>query len=130
MGRWAASLLVLGLVAGTGCVSTHMKKFIGKDVRYVQVEDGAPIRVFDLPDGKRAFQFLWGGGTYVVPKTTTSQGSVQLVGDEAYYTERKIESGGFLVNNPGCAITYITKWDAGPKGWIVTEISYPHKVAC
>src|SRR5690242_18299146 len=88
-GEWmvrglTTAVVMVGLVMGGGCVSTHMKRFVGKDVRYVQVEDGQPIRVFDLPDGKRAFQFLWGGGTYVVPKTTTSQGSVQLVGDEAY----------------------------------------------
>jgi hypothetical protein len=124
------AVAVMAVALGAGCVSTHMKKFVGQDVRYVQVEDGAPIHVFDLPDGKRAFQFLWGGGTYVVPKTTTSQGNAQLIGDEAYYTERKIESGGVIVNNPGCTITYITKWDAERKGWIVAEISYPKKLVC
>lgn len=57
--RLLAILLVSIVLAASGCVSTHMKKFIGQDVRYIEVEDGAPVKVIDLPDGQRAFQYLW-----------------------------------------------------------------------
>jgi hypothetical protein len=107
-----------------------MKKFIGRDARYIQVEDGLPVNVFDLPDGVRAFQYYWGGGRYVVPKTTSTAGEVQLVGNAAYYSERQIETGGAVIDSPGCLITYLTKWDAAKQGWIVTSISYPHRLVC
>lgn len=128
--RRAAILFFVGLLVSGSCVSTHMKKFIGMHVRYVEIEDGAPAKVSDLPDGRRAFQYLWGGGTYVVPRTTTTQGQVQLVGDKAYYTEQKVESGGLVVDNPGRLITYITEWNAAKKGWIVVSISYPKRAVC
>lgn len=128
--RGITGVLLAIVVALSGCVSTHMKKFIGKDVRYIEIDDGAPVKVFDLPDGRRAFQYLWGGGRYVVPQTTTTSGQVQLVGDKAYYTEQKIESGGFVVDNPGCVITYIAEWNAARKGWIVMDISYPKRLVC
>jgi hypothetical protein len=107
-----------------------MKQFIGRDARYIAVRDGPPVHVFDLPDGVRAFQYLWGGGTYHVPATTTTTGQVQLIGNSAYYTQQSLSSGGVTVTSEGCLITYLTKWDAAKKGWIVTEISYPKKLVC
>ena len=120
-------VLVLGCA---GCASTHMKPFIGKDVRYIQVEDGAPVNVFDLPGGVRAFQYQWGGGRYYAPKTTTTSGQVQLVGDAAYYTEQKLETGGGVVDSPGCLVTYMARWNGDKQGWIVAEIAYPHRMFC
>lgn len=125
--RIAIATMVMTTLA---CGSTHMKKFIGRDVRYVAVDDGQPVAVFDLPDGVRAFQYRWGGGTYVAPKTTTTNGQVQLVGTAAYYTEQKIESGGQVVTSDGCLITYLARWDAEKQGWIVRDISYPHRLVC
>jgi hypothetical protein len=128
---WIRSGLALLLVGALGaCVSTHMKQFLGKDARMIQVKDGPPVNVFDLPDGRRAFQYLWGGGTYAVPATQTTQGRVQIIGDAIYYTEQKIGTGGYVVNNPGCLITYLAHWDAAKRGWIVDEISYPKRLAC
>ena len=66
------SIVVLVSLSSLACVSTHMKQFIGKDVRYIAVEDGPPVNVFDMPDDRRAFQYYWGGGSYVVPTTTTT----------------------------------------------------------
>jgi len=128
--RHAGTLMLATLLCSAGCVSTHMKKYIGKDVRYIAVEDGPPVNVFDMPDGRRAFQYRWGGGQYVVPKTTTAQGQVQLVGDGGYYSEQKVESGGFVVESQGCLITYFGEWNAAKKGWIVVDISYPKRLVC
>lgn len=128
--RTVIILLAAVVLATSGCVSTHMKKFMGRDVRYIEIDDGAPVKVFDLPDGRRAFQYLWGGGHYVVPKTVSTQGQMQLVGDKAYYTEQRIESGGYVVDNPGCLITYLAEWNASNKGWIVVGISYPKRLVC
>ena len=131
MSRTSVLLLVISMVlTDVACGSTHMKKFIGKDVRYIAVEDGPPTNVFDMPDGRRAFQYYWGGGKYYVPKTTTTQGQVQLVGDAAYYSDQKVESGGFAVESQGCLITYFAAWNAEKKGWIVVDIWYPKRLVC
>jgi hypothetical protein len=125
------ALVTVGvLLTLSGCVSTHMKKYIGKDARYIQIEDGPPTNVFDLPDGRRAFQYLWGGGTYKMPRTAITTGQVQLIGDAAYYSEQKIESGGQIIESEGCRITYLARWEPTQKGWIVTEISYPNRLVC
>ena len=77
-----------------------MKRFIGKNTRYIDIDDGAPVNAFDLPDGRRAFQYLWGGGTCVVPHTTRTRGRVQLVGNTAYHTEREAPAGGLHGREP------------------------------
>lgn len=128
--RLSTAALAGVVIAAIGCASMHMKRFIDKDVRYVVIEDGIPENVFDMPDGLRAFQFRWGGGTFAVPKTTTTNGQLQLIGNQAWFNQEKIESGGFVVNSPGCLITYVARWDADRKGWIVKEIAYPHRLVC
>ena len=124
------SIVVLVSLSSLACVSTHMKQFIGKDVRYIAVEDGPPVNVFDMPDDRRAFQYYWGGGSYVVPTTTTTSSRVQLVGSEAFYSEQKIESGEFMVRSDGCLITYFAEWDSTAEGWIVVDIAYPDRLVC
>src|SRR5437870_2458740 len=108
----ALLIIIVAVLNAAACGSSHMKKFMGKDVRYIAVDDGPPANVFDMPDGRRAFQYYWGGGRYYVPKTTTDQGHVQLVGDSVYYSEQKIESGGLAVQSQGCLITYFAEWNA------------------
>ena len=120
----------LFFVTLTSCVSTHMKKFVGRDARFVAVESGPPVNVFDMPDGRRAFQYYWGGGTYVVPQTTRAQGYARLVGDTVYYTSQKITTSVFVVDNPGCLITHFAEWDSASRGWIVKDISYPKRLVC
>lgn len=124
------ALVLVILICSAGCVSTHMKKYVGQDARYIAVDDGPPVNVFDMPDGRRAFQYRWGGGSYVVPKSTTTQGQVQLVGDAAYYSQQKVESGGFVVESEGCLITYFAQWNSAKNAWIVVAISYPKRAVC
>ena len=77
-----------------------MKQFIGKDARLIQIEDGPLVNAFDLPEGKRAFRFRWGGGTYVVPKTTTTTGQVQLVGSTPSILNRSLRLVGLSSMTP------------------------------
>lgn len=120
---------LLGILA-SGCVSTHMKQFIGRDVRYIAVQDGAPENVLDMPDGRRAFQYRLGGGQIAVPATTTTNGQVQLVGDSVFYNEQKLTTGGGTVSSDGCLVTYFAEWDAQRKGWIVRDIWHPKRLVC
>ena len=47
------AITVTVVISGLGCVSTHMKQYLGKDARYVAVDSGPPVNVFDMPDGRR-----------------------------------------------------------------------------
>lgn len=71
-----------------------------------------------------------GWGRLYVPQQTTTTGQIQLVGNSAYYSEQKLASGGFIVENPGCLITYFAKWDPPTKAWTVVGYTYPHRLVC
>lgn len=65
----------------SGCVSTHMKQYIGRDIREVILDDGPPVNAMDMGNGVRAFQFRIGGGTYRLPSTTTTSGTLTGYGN-------------------------------------------------
>ena len=124
------SVLALGLFLLTGCVSSHMKQFIGKDIRYVIVESGAPVNEFDMGDGRRAYQFYWGGGTVVLPQTTTERGSVSVTGNTGQFNSTTVTNPGGVFTSKGCLITYFARQNKETGAWIVEDIYYPQRLSC
>lgn len=122
--------IILSIVAISGCASTHMKQYIGKDVREIIIDNGPPINAFDMGDGRRAFQFRWGGGTYVMPQTTTITGSSTTTGNSAWYSGSAITSGGGIVTSEGCVLTYFAHRNEQKSAWIVTEYKVPKQLVC
>ena len=120
------SALLAATLLLAACVSTHMEQYVGRDIRDVMVDSGEPVNVFDMGDGRRAFQFYWGGGTIAVPQKTTTTGSV--VGNTVYLDSTTYPGG--VVHNPGCLITYFARHDEANNAWIVSEISYPERLVC
>ena len=121
-------ILVVSLLAA--CASSHMKQYVGRDIREVMLDSGPPINAFDMPDGTRAFQFRWGGGTYSVPQTTSTTGSVTAIGHSAWFQSQSITSGGGTVTSEGCVITYFANWNAQSNGWIVVSYRVPKQLVC
>ena len=123
------TLLVVsvGLVA---CASSQMKGSSAEMHETSRSKTVHPSTCFDLPDGQRAFQYPVGGGKHVKPKTTTTNGQAQLVGDSAYYSETRLEASGNTLPPASCYITYLARWNSEKKGWIVTDIAYPTQSAC
>lgn len=126
--KFALIFLVSALLLG--CVSTHMKQYLGKDIREVVLDSGPPVNALDMGEGVRAFQFRWGGGTYRVPTTTTTTGNVNTYGNSAWFNSTSITSGGGVIHSEGCLISYLTEWDDALKTWIVKDIRYPKRLAC
>jgi hypothetical protein len=129
---WRQSLggvFALALVV-VGCASTHMRQYLGKDIREVVLDSGPPINIFDMPDSTRAFQFRWGGGTYIVPQTTTTTGAVMAVGNSAWFQNQSITTGGGVVTSEGCVITYLTTWDPQRQAWIGSRYRIPKQLVC
>jgi hypothetical protein len=113
-----------------GGASTHMQQSLGKDIREVVLDSGPPSNACDMPDSTRAFQFRWGGGTSVVPQTTTTTGSVMAVGNSAWFQSPSITAGGGVVTSEGCVITSITTWDPQRQAWIVSSYRIPKPLVC
>jgi len=120
------SIIFLLLLAG--CASTHMKQYIGKDVLSIVLDEGPPENVFDLEDGKRAFQYYWGGGTFAMPQTTNVTANTTYAGNSAWTTATATTYGGGVFSTKGCLITYIGVWNG--TAWIIEDIHYPKRAFC
>lgn len=84
------------------------------------------MNAFDMGDGRRAFQWRIGGGSFVTPQTTT--GTVSMIGNTAYLNATTI--GGEVVSSSGCLVTYFARRDAARDAWIVQDISFPDRLVC
>jgi hypothetical protein len=125
-----AATIILATLLAAGCASTKMKQYVGKDIREVILDDGPPMHVLDLPDGTRAFQYPFGGGTYTAPTVTTTTGNVSRIGSQAWLSATSISSGGGTVTMPPCTISYIATWDGNMGGWIVRDYRIPKQMFC
>lgn len=123
-------VLTAVLVFLFGCASNHMEQYIGKNIMEVAFESGQPENVIDMGDGRRVFQFRWGGGTYRMPERTTTDGKVSVYGNSAWYKQTAVTTGGYSVTSEGCILSYITEWDESKKSWVITETRYPKRLFC
>lgn len=117
-------LILVAAVLLSACVSTEMKGYVGKDVSEVLMAYGQPEQVLDLPDGRRAWQFRWGGGRAVLPGR--AQTTVQSVGNTAVGTTTATPS--MIVDSEGCLITYIGTRTGNY--WTITDIRVPKQLVC
>ena len=127
---WSKSMrttfIVVLLLFLSGCVSTHMKQYIGMDIREVILDSGPPLNAMDMGGGVRAFQFRWGGGS--IPSITTTDGTITSYGNSAWLSSTSITIGGGI--SEGCLISYMTTWNSVRQTWVVTDIRYPKRLLC
>ncbi len=123
-------LMAIATLALTSCASTHMKQYMGKDIREVILDSGPPIGALDMADGARAFQFRWGGGAVAVPQTTTVAGSATNIGNTTWFQAQALTSPGGIFVSDGCVITYVATWNAEKGAWVVTDYRVPKQLVC
>ncbi|MFT6461403.1 MAG: hypothetical protein ACJA0Y_000899 [Maricaulis maris] len=128
MGKAFIALAVAAAV--TGCASTHMEQFVDQDIREVVMVDGPPENVFDFGPARRVFQFRWGGGSYVLPESSTMRGQAYRIGSTVYGHATTSSIPARQITSDGCLLSYITEWDANREGWIVRETRYPDRLVC
>lgn len=121
-------ITVLFLTVLSACVSTYMKQYIGKNVEELVLTEGPAINVFDLSDGRRAFQYRIGGGTYTIPGSASTTATSYAIGSSVYTTVNTISSPASTISTPGCIVSYIAAWDGS--AWIVRDIRYPDRLVC
>lgn len=108
---------LLGLsvvVAIAGCASDVMKGYVGRDISEVMVANGPPAAVFDMPDGRKAFQWAT-SSTYVTPTTTTVSGYGNYLTAQTY--------GGIPITS-NCVYTYYARPNA-QKSFTVVGFAQP-----
>ena len=118
IGFLAASILTL-----SGCATHIMKGYIGLDIREVVVDKGAPNNVFDMGDGRRAFQWVE-TDSYTTPPTVTTTSYTQNIGSYSYTTSDSVVTPG-QTSTWTCVYTMFAEWDEARKGWIVVDFKKP-----
>ena len=113
----------IAVVALGGCVSTTMKQSVGLPIEEAYMRHGRPVNEFDLPDGRRAFQFRVGGGTATLPQYGTA--TATTVG--ATTTVSTMTTPG-MVHSEGCLTTLIAAKRG--TGWVVEESRVPKQLVC
>lgn len=117
-------LTVVASIMLVGCASTAMKRHVGSSISEAYMSYGRPANVFDLPDGRRAFQFYWGGGAIPVAGHSTSTINPTLTG----YQVTTTGTPAMLLESEGCLVTLIAR----PTGadFIVEEYRIPKRAVC
>ena len=119
-----AGLCVAFLMLLIGCASQFAKSYLGKSPFDLQLENGKPVNIVELPDGRRSYQYYWGGGTIVTPQTTT--GTVSVIGNTAHVNSRTNPAA--VVSSRGCLINFIAERQGDR--WVVVETRWPKRALC
>lgn len=117
-------LVLLACLALASCVSTQMKTFVGQSVQEAQIAYGPPVQVIEMPDGRRAYQFRYGGGAIPVPGYSTTTAS--MVGSTVVSTTTGMPGG--YIESSGCLLTFLARQSSGV--WIIDEIRVPKGLVC
>ena len=117
-------LLVLCLaVLLAGCATSRLESYIGQDVRRAVIKNGEPANVMDMGNGVRAFQWAM-DKSYTAPVMANSYGSVSAYGNNAYYNNSTMVSGG-QTSKWTCLYTLYAHWNEQAQGWIVEGFEKP-----
>lgn len=102
-----------------GCASQELEKPTGDPIEMAMARNGAPANAFDLPDGRRAFQWV---------RETTAHASAMPGGDSAWWRANAPIEGGRSIAG-GCVYTLYARWNDDRRMWLVEEMA-PLPAAC
>lgn len=120
MKRVVVAIVALAFLAG--CASQVMGGFVGKPLQAGMAQYGPPDFVFDMPDGRRAFQWKM-TQTGLAPTITTTQANVYAPpGAYAQVNSSQITTGGGVVSST-CLYTMYAAWQDG--AWIFVGYEKP-----
>ena len=126
IGRRAA--IAMAIIAGaawlTACVSQFAKPYIGKDVVELELENGKPVNIVELPGGRRSYQYMWGGGTAVVPGSTF--GTATTIGRTTFVQAQSTPA--VAVSSEGCRVNFIAERHGDR--WIVVDAKGSQRLVC
>ena len=117
-------LIGLAALALSGCATAVLEGYIGQPVQQVMIERGAPDMVIDLPDGRRAFQWVV-TSQHTTPVQTYGQANIYAPpGAFATVNHTQTTYGGQTVEQT-CRYTLFGRFDAASRSWIVESFQKP-----
>ncbi len=94
-----------GALMLAACASQFANSYLGKDSVALELENGKPVNIVELPNGMRSFQYYWGGESVVIPGT-----------------------GVAGLGSPGCLINFIAERHGDR--WVVVKAKWPDRLIC
>ena len=116
-------VLSFALLAVAGCASQVMKGYVGQPIQAVMAERGPPAGAFDMPDGRRAFQWSL-SRSYVMPTMATNIGQAYPIGNSVWWQQNTQISGGQRIGGT-CIYTLFARWNDGANAWIIDGFQKP-----
>lgn len=102
----------------SGCASKEMETFVDRDITAVMARHGQPTSEFDLPDGRRAFQWK-------IVETDYTPNSVEWEEEDTESGQRgEVHQSGGYASTSTCYYTFYAKQD-GANGWRVVGFEKP-----
>lgn len=111
-----ALVCILALLLA-GCASQAMRRYMGQPVQAAMARNGPPTNAFDMPDGRRAFQWAR-SGQYTTPTYANSTGNAQAIGNAVWWTQNTAITGG-QTYQMRCLYTVYARWNEGSRAWII-----------
>lgn len=126
--RTVAFLVGLAALALSGCATSVMEGFIGQPVQAAVARYGPPEVVFDMPDGRRAFQWRMESQS-VMPTHTYGTATTNLYAPPGAFASARTNynqttTGGQVVNQV-CRYTMYSRWDAAANAWVFESFEKP-----
>ena len=130
-----AALIIFCILLLAGCASQIMQGYVGKDMREVMLDYGAPANAFDMGDGRRAFQWVI-NSSYTTPTYATTTGTVNTTGNayaignnvygnaNSWVNSNTVITGGQTINSR-CVYTMFGVWSELKKGWDIVGFKQP-----
>lgn len=104
-----------------------MQSFVGRSIQDVMVYRGPPANAFDMPDGRRAFQWI-DRNAHSAPVTVSDTGTAHVLGNSVVWTGNTRISGGQPVV-ARCVYTMFGVWSEAARAWMVSGFE-PPKLGC
>lgn len=120
--RIIIAVLALAL---SGCATGIMESYVGRSVPEAAVRYGPPTNVFDMPDGRRAFQWEM-SSSYVTPRQTYANVNIYAPPGSAFASASgySTTSGGNVMTQT-CLYTVYGRFDPMMNTWIIVGFERP-----
>ena len=100
-----------------------MKSYLEHDVTEVVLDYGQPVNAFDVPDGRRAFQWRIHFKD-AIPTSNTPEGTATRLGNMAWINTNAPIYGGQPIAG-ACIYTLIGSWNEPAHSWTIRELRKP-----
>lgn len=120
--------VALAFLALSGCATSIMQGFVGQPLQAAMVQYGPPSNIFDMDDGRRAFQWKISESGYIPAVSNTYSTANIYAPPGAFATiqgnSTTTTTGGYGFQQT-CLYTMFAKMDEASKSWRFVGFAKP-----